>query len=171
MKVKFSGDFANLKKFADKISRSPEVLNTVSEQLAEETIGLIREGFENSKDPYGNAWDPPLLRNGKPLEDTGGLKAAWFKRHVDRSGFSVANAKAYASYQQEGTGLYGPRKQRIRPKNKRALSFRVGSHAYAFRSVKGAKKRRMVPDSGSLPAAWKRRFRQTAHDVLTEIFR
>ncbi len=142
---------------------------TVNEQLAEETIELIREGFQNSRDPYGDAWAPLVLRDGRPLEDTGGLKAAWFRQSVTARGFVVANAKRYASYHQDGTGLYGPRHQRIVPIKAKVL--RLGKTGMVASSVRGTPARKMVPERGRLPEAWKRRFVETAQEVLTEIFR
>jgi phage gpG-like protein len=169
MKVRFSGDFASLKRFQKKIEQAPKALQIVNEQLAEEAIDLIREGFEKSSDPYGNAWAPLVLRQGRPLEDTGGLKAGWFRQSVTAHGFTIANAKRYASYHQGGTGIYGPRKQRIVPIKAKVL--RLGKTGMVARSVKGTPIRRMVPEKGRLPEAWKKRFSDTAQEVLTEIFR
>jgi len=166
MDVKFTGDFVALTRFADKISGTPDILITVSEQLAEETIGLIREGFDKSEDPDGNEWDPPLLRAGKPLQDTGGLKASWYRRSSSRDGFSVASAKQYSVYHQFGTGIYGPRKTAIRPVKAKALKLPNGIFR---RSVKGTKPRRMVPSSG-IPTEWSRRLVETATEVLESHF-
>lgn len=169
MTVKFSGDFSSLKKWQKKIEQAPSALITVNEQLAEEAISLIREGFSNSTDPYGTAWAPLVLRDGLPLQDTGGMKAAWFRQRVSASGFIVANAKSYASFHQGGTGIYGPRQQRIVPI--RAKVLKLGKTGMVARSVRGTPRRRMVPERGRLPESWKRRFRETAQEVLTEIFR
>jgi phage gpG-like protein len=169
VKVKFTGSFASLKRFQKKVEAAPKALLIVNEQLAEETIELIREGFQGSKDPYGNAWAPLVLRDGRPLEDTGGLKAAWHRQSVSARGFVVANAKRYASFHQGGTGLYGPRHQRIVPIKAKVL--RLGKTGMVARSVRGSPARKMVPDRGRLPAAWKRRFEDTAQEVFTELFR
>jgi hypothetical protein len=169
MKIRFTGDFGALDRFRKKIEQAPKALVTVNEQLAEEALSLIREGFETSTDPYGDAWAPLVLREGRPLEDTGGLKAAWFRRSVTASGFSVANAKTYASHHQDGTGIYGPRGERIKPV--RAKVLKLGKTGMVARSVRGTPKRRMVPVNGRLPDKWKQRFRDTAQEVLTEIFR
>lgn len=169
MKVRFTGDFASLKRFQKKVEQAPKALITVNEQLAEETIALIREGFDQSRDPYGNAWAPLVLRDGRPLEDTGGLKAAWFRQSINMRGFVVANGKSYASFHQGGTGIYGPRHQRIVPIKANVL--RLGKTGMVASSVRGTPKRRMVPDRWRLPDSWKRRYRETAQEVLTEIFR
>lgn len=169
MKVRFGGDFASLKRFQKKIEQAPKALLVVNEQLAEEAIDLIREGFETSTDPYGDAWAPLVLREGRPLEDTGGLKAAWFRQSVTARGFTVANAKRYAHFHQGGTGIYGPRGAPIKPIKAKVL--RLGKTGFVARSVRGSPKRRMVPEQGRLPEKWKQRFRDTAQETLTEIFR
>lgn len=168
MRVEFTGAFEQLEAFADKIEKMPDALALVSEQLAEETIELIREGFETSTDPRGHRWRPLVLRDGRPLEDSGGLKASWHRRAATREGFSVASAKRYAIYHQRGTGIYGPRKQPIKPVHAKALRLPGG----IFRSsVKGAPQRKMVPGRNPLPEKWRKRYVSTAQEVLTEIFR
>lgn len=169
MKINFTGDFAALERFKKKIEQTPKALVIVNEQLAEETIELIREGFEKSSDPYGTAWAPLVLRDGRPLEDTGGLKAAWFRQSVTARGFVVANAKSYSSWHQTGTGIYGPRRQRIVPIKAKVL--RLGNTGMVASSVRGTPARRMVPERGRLPTAWKKRYVDVAQEVLTEIFR
>jgi len=167
MGLQFTGDFASLNRFTRKVERTPTVLDRLNEQLAEEAVELVREGFDTSEDPYGKPWDPPIFREGRPMEDTGGLKAAWHVRDVGRTSFSIANAKKYSAWLHRGTGIYGPRGQRIVPTQAKALKLPGG----IFRkSVKGAKPRRMVPDQRGLPAKWRRRFVETADEVLTALF-
>lgn len=167
MKLQFTGDFKKLQKFAKQVSKAPETLTTVSEQLAEETIELIRLGFERSTDPYGDRWAALALRNGRPLEDTGGLKASWKRSSAGRRGFKVSSSKQYAVYHQGGTGLYGPRKRRIRALKAKALKLPGGIYR---KSVKGSPRRRMVPESRRLPAFWVARYVETSHEVLTALF-
>lgn len=169
MKFKFTGDFSSLERFKKKIEKTPSALVTVSEQLAEETLELIREGFEESRDPYGSPWESLVLREGKPLEDTGAMKASWHRQRADARGFSVANSKPYAKYHQDGTGIYGPRGTPIVPIKAKVL--RLGKTGRVARSVKGSPPRRMVPTRNRLPAAWKARYVETANEVLTELFR
>jgi len=168
--ISFTGDFAKLNKWLKKLERAPEVLDLVGKQLAEETIELIRDGFESETDPYGNPWAPLKLRTGRILSDKGGLRSSWHQVSSSRRGFEVASGKLYAKWHQGGTGIYGPRKQRIVPKRSRALG-PINPGGLFFRSVKGTPKRRMVPSRGPLPAAWRRRYVETAQEVLTEYFR
>jgi phage gpG-like protein len=168
VRVKFSGDFAKLRRFEKKVALVPKTLVRVNEQLAEETIELIREGFERSEDPYKRPWPRLKLRRGRPLEDTGAMKSAWHRGQISARGFTVSNAKRYAAWHQGGTGIYGVRRQLIRPVRAKAL--RLPGPLF-FRSVRGTPKRLMVPVAGRLPPAWRARYEETATDVLTELFR
>lgn len=177
MQVKFTGNFKSLEDFARDVERVPSALKTVSEQLAEETIELIREGFEKQRDPYGRKWKKHsqltqrIRPGGRILEDTGGLKASWYRKGIDTGGFEVASAKATAAYAQYGTGIYGPRKRPIRPERAKALRIPIGGGAIFLHQVKGSPKRLMVPSRGRLPKNWASRYVDTAQEVLTEIFR
>lgn len=53
---------------------------------------------------------------------------------------TVEASAEYASFQEDGTGIYGPRGERIYPTNARALVFnwkKAGGRLVAFASVKG----------------------------------
>lgn len=169
--VEFTGDFAHLQEYAAKLAKLKNANRIIAKNLAEEAIGLVREGFERSQDPYGKPWSYPIFRDGRPLEDTGGLKASWKRRYTTR-GFTVSSTKKYASYLQSGTGLYGPRKQRVRPTNARALRIPVRGGSPIFRrSVAGMRARKMVPKAGYIPRRWSQRFVTTANDVIHELLR
>jgi len=174
--LRFTGDFAALEQFEKKIRSAPASLERVSRQLAEETIELIHDGFEHSRDPYGKPWRELVLRQGNPLEDSGAMKNSWHRSHARRDSFGVENAKAYATYHQTGTGIYGPRRRRIRPVHARALRIPGGRPGYVNKgdlllsSVAGAPQRRMVPDRG-LPEDWRARYVDTATGTLAAIFR
>jgi phage gpG-like protein len=177
VQIKFSGDFKALEGFAADVARVPSSLRTVSQQLAEETIELVHEGFEKQRDPYGRKWKKHskltqrIRPGGRILEDDGHLKSSWFVKGVGEGNFEVASAKAYAAFHQYGTGIYGPKKKPIRPTKAKALAIPVGNGVIFLRQVRGAPKRRMVPDDGRLPKVWADRYVETAQEVLTEIFR
>lgn len=177
MQVKFTGDFKSLEGFAADVARVPSALKIISDQLAEESIELVREGFEKQRDPYGKAWKEHskltkrIRPGGRILEDDGHLKAGWFKKAIGEGFFEIANAKKYAAYHQYGTGVHGPKKKPIRPTKAKALRIPLGGGAMFLLQVAGTPKRRMVPERGRLPAKWSRRYVETAQEVLTEIFR
>lgn len=169
MTIKFTGDFAELDRFAKKLDSAgqAEHLRILNTQLAEEAIDLINEGFERSEDPYGKRWEPLVFRAGQPLRDKGGLKSSWHYAGVSPDGFTVRSGKNYAVYHQGGTGIYGPRKARIKPVRAKALHIpQVGF----FASVAGTPKRLMVPNTKRLPRKWRTRFISAATDVLTALF-
>lgn len=71
------------------------------------------------------------------------VKTSNLRRHIvssvstdGKKGMVAATAK-YAAYVHEGTGLFGPFKQRIFPKTKKALFWPGAAHP--FKSIKGMK--------------------------------
>ena len=171
MQLKFSGDFSDLNRFRQQLEQAPEILTVVSKNLAEEAIELVREGIAEGHDPYGKKYAPLVLRDGNPLEDTGRLKV-WHRVTATRQQFAIASTVDYAKYHQEGTGIYGPKKRRIKPLKARALRIPVRGGSPLFRrSVEGTPQRMMVPRPGDLPSSWRSRFIDTAHEVLTEHFK
>lgn len=167
MTIKFTGDFQKLDHFADQLAAAAVTTRVISMAMAEETISLIRDGFEKSEDPYGKRWEPLVIRVGRPLNDTGGLKASWHRSDVTVDGFTVRSGKAVAKFHQGGTGVYGPRKARIVPVRAKALMV-PGLGPVA--SVAGSPKRRMVPNRGRLPRKWRDAYVEAAQEVLTELF-
>lgn len=161
-RVAITGDLSDLGRFGRKLQKLGPALDTLSRNLAEETLELIREEFEHEQDPDGAPWQSLLLRKGKILQDTGGLRSSW-NYTSNRRGFTVGSGKVYAKWHQGGTGIYGPSRQRIYPRNAKAL--RLGRYGYA-RSIKGIPPRRMVPDAG-LPRAWVQRYESVADDVFS----
>lgn len=77
-------------------------LAKVSKALAVAAKGLILEGFEGGKDPYGKAW-AEVEREGIPLNDTGALRTSWFIAGATAQGFVIASNSPYARYHQGGT--------------------------------------------------------------------
>ncbi len=163
--ISLTGDFPKLAAMVNSLASIPGARRTVSLQLAEETVELIREGFERSRDPYNKPWARLKLRDGRPLEDAGGLKASWVRRSADDGGFSVASGKRYAIFHQKGTGVYGPRNARIRPTKARALKLPGGM---LRASVAGSPIRRMVPN-GRLPKRWVDRYRDVFAEVMAAL--
>jgi hypothetical protein len=177
VQIVFTGGFKQLEGFAADIERAPDALKVVSEQLAEATLELIREGFELERDPYGKKWarhsrlTRKLRPGGRVLADKGGMKAAWHRKSAARDAFEVANAKSYTIFHQEGTGAHGPSGQPIKPVRAKALRIPAGNGAVFLSQVAGVKKRRMVPTNGRIPKSWQARYVETAQEVLAEIFR
>jgi phage gpG-like protein len=177
-----SGDFRKMKLFIDRLETVPTKGKLqLSKNLAEETIELIREGFDQEKTPHGRPWRKLKLRMGRILQKTGGMRNSWHRK-FSADGFRVRSGKASSIYHQEGTGIYGYRKERIYPKGKRPLrageygpvlrkrkALKLGKYGFAA-SVAGTPKRQMVP-SNRLPAHWRSRYEQVTNQVLKRWFR
>lgn len=190
-----TGDIAKLVRWRKKIEKlgSTQSLIRLNKNLAEETVSIVVEGFQNETDPYGQKWKRKVFPDGRQVlvGSTTRLRRGWKRTRCDADGFRVSSSVAYAVHHQHGTGIYGPRKQKIVPKNKKALSFvvqvavqprvragaspivPVGKRAGRWkgqriflRSVKGCPPRMMVPRKGELPAEWAKRY----HDVCREWF-
>jgi phage gpG-like protein len=177
MGFRLTGDFRGLQRKIDQLAHPEAALARTAEAMADEALNLINEGFQGETDPYGKPWAPLVLRSGKILQDRGGMAASWHRSRANKFGFRVRSGKTYASFHQDGTGIYGPKKQPIRPVSGKALAFKFQSATLAFgkrgkrlkrskaimsqvvvRSVKGAPARKMVPDAGKpLPLHWKQR--------------
>ncbi|KOS64629.1 hypothetical protein FJQ98_14120 [Lysinibacillus agricola] len=90
---------------------------------------------------------------GKELEKDAKSTASW----TDRTGATraaihggadktdngtiiyIAHGAKVGMYHELGTGIYGPKKQPIVPKNKKALKFEIGGKTIVVKSVKGIK--------------------------------
>ncbi len=84
------------------------------------------------------------LKDATPVGETGGLKEAWVLFPVDQ-GMHFVNDKEYATWVEEGTGVFGPRGEPIVPKNAKKLVFiaRDGQKIFA-RSIKGMQERPFI---------------------------
>jgi hypothetical protein len=138
--VALTGDFAGLNGLIKRIEKigKPAALERLSDNLAEQALDLIEEGFANERDPYGKPWAPKVFGDGRQIlvGKSTQLRRGFHRKVVASTGFRVgpsATAK-YAKWIQSGTGLYGPRKQKIRPINAKALIF----YAEGFISLKVA---------------------------------
>lgn len=143
-------------------------LNALSQRdvnvlLAETAIDLITEGMDQSKDPYGEAYEELVTRDGLPLIDSAGMRNSWARGETADDFVTVVNGKDYVDYHQEGTGIFGRFHTPIVPTTKKALSIpKVG----AFASVRGTPQRKMIPDDGDLPDAWAEEYDETIVEYI-----
>jgi hypothetical protein len=199
VRIKLRGSTVALRKYASKIREagSDGVLRRFSDNMAEEALDLIAEGFKTETNPYGIKWRPKVFGDGRQVlvGNTTRLRRGWHRKFVGANGFIVAPSVEYAKYQQEGTGLFGPRHEKIKPKKFGVLGFyaegyvsmaaasRVrsqggnkavrkmkGSTLY-FRSVRGAPQRLMFPNTKALPTRWKRSLNEASNEFWTAYFR
>ena len=105
-----------LGQFFDRLERqlesTPTLRRKISVNLAEETIDLIKEGFDLEKDPYGDPWAPKQKRDGRKVlsGETSNLKTSWHTRSVDEDGYEVAPSVDYAGYHQKPYEARRPRR-------------------------------------------------------------
>jgi len=133
----------------------------VYKPVGEAGRSLVLRGIRSGSDPYGSPYPKPLLRDGLALNDTGLLRRSVALRY-GRTGAAIIIGARYAGYLQGGTGLYGPRRQRIKPVKAKVLAWRSGGRQYAATSVRGIKPRRIVPDTGRPSAKWDAKLRSAA---------
>jgi HK97 gp10 family phage protein len=69
---------------------------------------------------------------------TGNLANA-IRKNIEASRAVIKSTAPYSIFVHQGTGLFGPHKTRIVPKEKKALAFMVGGNKVVVRSVKGSK--------------------------------
>jgi phage gpG-like protein len=114
MQIRINGNAATkLRALRAQLSDPRSLLQSISKNLAEETLELVRQGFEKEEDPYGEAWAPLKYRDGKILQDTGRLRSSWHTVTVSERGFSVAPAVDYAQYHQSGTARGLPKRRMV----------------------------------------------------------
>lgn len=169
-----TGDWKKLEAYAKRIGNlaGQSAKTAINSALADATLELIDKGFEDERDPSGRPWESKAFPDGRPVLEgrTRRLRTGWRKTQVTASGFKVDNASAADKFRfhQYGTGIYGPKHKRIKPKRKSVLAWPVpGGTAFA-RSVDGAPPRRMLPDKGRTPRRWTQLWIQRAKTIMKE---
>lgn len=132
---------AALAKLKQQINDLEPLLTAVGGELKKH----IQLGFRNSQSPYGQAWAPLKVRQGKPLVDTGRL-ANSINYLVDANSVEVGTNVLYAALQQFGGT--------IAPKQAKALSFVVGGRRVFVKHGITIPARPFIPTAG-LPPTWR----------------
>lgn len=164
--MSIKGDTAalrGLQRDLEKLSKSG--MRELSANLAEESLELIRQGFDTSSDPYGQKWQA-TKRGGQILRESGRLRNSFTTSSISASGFRVgSNAKQVALQNYGGT---------IKPKTKKFLRFRAAKNERSKGGFVFAKKvvipaRPMLPDERGLPKRWEKSLEEAAQEVIDEI--
>jgi phage gpG-like protein len=142
MKFKASGDSKRMEEWAGALGSANQLLEAMSRNLAEESVGLIKDGFRAQADPYGKPWQPKKYDDGRAILTgrTGNLRTGWHVTKSTRGGFTVAPSVRYAVHHQFGA-----------PRAK-------------------IPKRMMVPGKGRLPQAWRDAFNESTQELLAAHF-
>ena len=139
--------------------------------LGTTTKRLIRDGFDQSRDPYGAAWAPLTYRVGKPLIKTGLLRSS-FKARNDGDDLVVGTNVFYAPFHQQGA-VWKQRK-RVQPASKRTGRF-TKSTAASSRSVgvpggvRRIPRRPFLPDGRGMPPRWRKAIRDAVRQFTAQI--
>lgn len=97
------GDFAKLREWQDKTKDSSKLLRTLTKNVGETLVSLVRDGFEGEHDPYGSPWEALKERSGRILQDTGRLRNSWHQSGATNDSVTVSASADYAGYHQNGT--------------------------------------------------------------------
>lgn len=92
---------SNLKSVISNIEKYKEKLRkNINKAITTEVKVLIKEGFKDQKDPYGNSWD--LDKTGTVFDPKHTIEKA-FKVETTDTGVLITNTLDYAIYHQTGT--------------------------------------------------------------------
>ncbi len=165
------GDFAKLARLQAQVKKlaSNDRQLALANVMGAAALTELQLGFRESRDPYGRAWAPLLLRaGGKPLLDTGRLRSS-FSYQPRRSGFTIGTNFIGAGVHQHGAT--------ITPKRAKFLRFRGKIHGrtrrttdWIFAKQVTIPQRQMVPE-GRLGARWSKVFQETASRFLSRIMK
>lgn len=118
----------------------------------------VLSGFDGGTNPYGTPWEP-VLRNGRPLRDTGRLQRG-IEADSSRSKAVTGTNVCYAIVHQEGATIRADAGEHLslcgyQTKNSPWLRFKVNGRWAASRQVK-IPQRQIFPDKagGGLPVRW-----------------
>ncbi len=136
------GDSKRLQEWQKALGSTNELLQAMSRDMAEEAVGLIRDGFRSQINPYGKPWQAKKVDDGRAILSgkTSNLRTGWHVTRAARGGFTVSPSVAYAVHHQFGA----PRRN--------------------------IPQRMMVPGKGRLPSKWAEAFKASNQEFLAAHF-
>ena len=151
--LKLTGDFAPLARLVQRLDHPDSVLVSVSKVMAEETLDLIDEGFDEERDPYGKPWAPKQKPDGRKVlhGPSGRLKSGYHRTHANADGYGAAAAVEYADHHQ-------------RPRHKRNVrgQFTGGK----FGGLKRPRRMQVPDPKKGMPNEWGDRLAEAAMEAL-----
>lgn len=133
----------------------------LARNIAEEAVELVKQGFEEERDPYGNAWAPLTCRDGQILRDRGALMNSIHVSGATETEARIADGVWYGIVHQTG--------QTIVPRHAKALRFMVRGVPVFAQSVT-IPARPFFPRAGDLPGGWRASFDETTTEWLHNFF-
>ena len=105
MSVRITGDLAKIDAWRKRFGEAAvaKVKRTILENVAEEALELIAEGFSKEQAPNGAPWAPLKQRRGKILQDTGRMRASFHRKTIGGDRVTIGPAVKYAAFHQSGT--------------------------------------------------------------------
>lgn len=178
--VRFTGNVDGLKRLSVRLARlgNQQVLAAAARELGDESLRLVQDGFERGRSPHGQKWRRPRGRpGGRPLLDTGRLRASITTRTRGRMGFEIGTNAIYGAVHQYGAT--------IRPKRAKYLAFRTGGvrggktqrrggklgkgESWVFAKQVTIPARPYLPDEGAMPGPWLRPLSAVLRDFVEEM--
>jgi len=160
-----SGDFAGLARLIGQVSAvtTPQWQAQLCQGMGVAALKQLMDQFRDSRDPYGTPWKPLVLRKGKPLLDTGRMRAS--ATLVPRpNGFMIVIGASYAPTHQYG-------KKGIKPIRARALAWKVrGSNKRFFAQSVDIPQRMMIPPTDNIGPYWDKAIRDEAELRVKALF-
>lgn len=98
------GDFGKLATLTRRLGRLGPAQAELRQDLAQEALTLVQQGFDRSVDPWDRPWLPLKHRKGQPLRDTGRLMNS-FTPVVTATGIRVGTNVSYAPPHQFGAQI------------------------------------------------------------------
>ncbi len=178
-----AGDFGALRRMIQKVSpeNTRAMMPRVAQRVAATADKLVGDEFAQSRDPYGNPWEPLKYRRGQPLLKTARMarsrSAQW-----SGSGVVVTIGAGYAKYHQDGTkpharaGAAIPQSRRGKFVSKRKASVTKGrvQKVAVFGAYEhgGIPRRQMLPalSTGGLGPVWYAAIAKDSRDVMRATF-
>lgn len=116
-----------------------EVIITITDIPKWERLGekVIKYFLESSSESLTNE-----IKARTPVK-TNNLRMAWKPRLTDKE-LRITNSAGYAPFVEKGTGIYGARRHRIFPKNKKVLHAVIDGKDVFFRHSRGQPGRHMA---------------------------
>jgi hypothetical protein len=139
--LRITGQFDRLKAFQRQLETAPRLARMLNQNLAEESLTLVADGYRSARDPYGAKWTPRKSRGGGRalLVKTGAMRNSAHATSVTARGFALAFAMAYWIFHQRGT--------------------------------RNMVRRLLLPLAGRLPSSWAAAYGEVYDEIMTEHFR
>jgi phage gpG-like protein len=170
LSASLTGDFGSLTAFGNRVGAfgSPALMKQISKEIADEALYQVQKGFSEQRDPYGNPWFPKKYSDGRKIlrGSSGKLERSFVRLYAGPDAATIGSKVSYAVFAQTGTGVYGPKHQRITPKRGKALRFKSGGRWMFAKSVEGSPARMMMPSPRRNSSSWGKAFQKRVSAVL-----